>query len=194
MRPVASCAFLFGIAILFFSDSASARRGRVRASRVVKELIEEVVVSPPKDREVCFSPVSRCDLKLIKFIESAKKSIDVAVFDINLDQLVHELIEKSRQIPVRVLVDSRQSKEKSSLVSTLVKGGVEVRLGTQRGLMHDKFSIVDDKRIETGSFNYTNHATRANQENQIYLGDPEIVDQYRSRFNESWGEGRRIRD
>ncbi len=194
MKSVISRAFFLGIVLWIAPEPAVARRSRIRSAGVVKELIEEAVVAAPKDREVCFSPGSRCDLKLIRFIESAKTSIDMAIFDINLDQLVHVLIQKSHQIPVRVLVDSRQSKEKSSLVQTLVKGGIEVRLGTQRGLMHDKFSIVDGKRIETGSFNYTNHATRANQENQIYLGDQEIVDQYRSRFNESWAEGRKVRE
>ncbi len=148
------------------------------------------MVSPPRDKEVCFSPDSRCDLKLVKFIESAQKSIDVAVFDINLDSLVHQLLVKSKKIPVRVLADRRQSKGPHSLVSTLVKGGVEVRIGRQRGVMHHKFTVVDGKRLETGSFNYTNHASRANQENQLYLDDPGIVARYKEQFEESWSRAK----
>ena len=146
----------------------------------------------PRDQEVCFSPDEPCDLKLLKFIESAEKSIDVAVFDINLDQIVHALLVKSKTIQVRVLVDKRQSKGPHSLVKTLVKGGVQVRYGSQRGVMHNKFVIVDQKSIETGSFNYTNHAYKANQENQIYLVNSSIVDRYLKRFEQSWSKGREV--
>ncbi len=169
---------------------AEARTRRNSVSGKVQDLVEEALVQPPRDKEVCFSPDSRCDLKLVKFIESARKSIDVAVFDINLDSLVHQLLVKSKTIRVRVLADRRQSKGPHSLVSTLVKGGVEVRIGRQRGVMHHKFTVIDGTRLETGSFNYTNHASRANQENQLYLDDPGIVARYQARFEESWSKAK----
>jgi phosphatidylserine/phosphatidylglycerophosphate/cardiolipin synthase-like enzyme len=41
---------------------------------------------------------------------------------------------------------------------------VNLRFGhTSEGIMHNKFVIVDGKMIEIGSFNYTNHASKANQ-------------------------------
>ena len=55
------------------------------------DTINNSMVKPPQDQEVCFSPNERCDIKLTKFVESAKGSIDVAIYDINLDQLVHQL-------------------------------------------------------------------------------------------------------
>jgi cardiolipin hydrolase len=58
--------------------------------------------------------------------------------------------------------------------------------------MHHKFTLVDGKRLETGSFNYTNHAARANQENQIYLGDRNLVAQFHARFEDSWNAGKRF--
>ena len=157
-----------------------------------KTEVSSAQINLPKDQEVCFSPDEPCDLKLLKFIESAEKSIDVAVFDINLDQIVHALLVKSKTIQVRVLVDKRQSKGPHSLVKTLVKGGVQVRYGSQRGVMHNKFVIVDQKSIETGSFNYTNHACKANQENQIYLVNSSIVDRYLKRFEQSWSKGKEV--
>lgn len=148
--------------------------------------VQEALVVPPKDREVCFSPDMRCDLKLLKFIGDAKHSIDIAIFDLNLDELVHELLSASKRLRVRVIVDRRQAKGAYSLVPTLIRGGVRVRYGRQRGIMHDKFTLIDGIRLETGSFNYTNHASRANQENQIYLDDPGVVEQYRKRFEVIW--------
>jgi phosphatidylserine/phosphatidylglycerophosphate/cardiolipin synthase-like enzyme len=146
--------------------------------------LSQVVV--PKDGDACFSPEEPCDLKLIKLIQSAQKSIDIAIYDINRDQLVHELLVASKKVSVRVVVDRRQSKGNRSLVGILIQAGVPVRFGKQRGIMHDKFTIVDSKIIETGSFNYTNHASEANHENQVYLASPNIVEKYNKQFETLW--------
>jgi phosphatidylserine/phosphatidylglycerophosphate/cardiolipin synthase-like enzyme len=144
----------------------------------------------PQSFEVCFSPEEPCGTKLVKFVLGAKKSLDLAVYDINLDQLVHHVALASKRMPVRVIVDQRQSKGEYSLVTTLIKAGVDVRYGRQRGVMHNKFIIRDGAMIETGSFNFTNHATMANNENQIYLDKPEVVARYQKRFEEIWVKAR----
>lgn len=154
------------------------------------QAVSAALVAAPKDNEVCFSPEEPCDVKLLKFVESARASIDIAIYDINRDSLVHALLMKARELPVRVLVDQRQAKGGHSLVMTLVKGGVSVRFGRQRGIMHNKFTIVDQRMIETGSFNYTNHASEANNENQIYLAGAGVVARYRSRFEDIWARGK----
>jgi len=146
----------------------------------------------PRANEVCFSPDEGCDEKLAQFIASARNSLDIAVFDLTLDQIAHQILVQSRKIPVRVLVDRRQAKGKHSLVRLLIKGGVQVRLGYQRGIMHHKFAIVDGRAVETGSFNYTSGAARSNQENQVYLWTPEVVARYKNRFESSWREARPV--
>ena len=144
-------------------------------------------IPPARSTEVaCFSPDEDCARRLAKFLESATKSIDVAIYDLNEDQIVHQLLVKSKVIAVRVLVDRRQSKRSHSAVPLLMKAGVKVRFGHQRGIMHNKFAIVDGARIETGSFNYTHHATSANQENQLYLYSPDIIQRYKVQFEKVW--------
>ena len=102
---------------------------------------------------------------------------------------MHQLLVQAKKIPVRIIVDKRQAMGKHSLVSLLVKAGAKVRYGRQRGIMHDKFTVVDDKMIETGSFNYTHHATEANNENQVYLSAPSVVSKFHQRFEAMWKEG-----
>jgi phosphatidylserine/phosphatidylglycerophosphate/cardiolipin synthase-like enzyme len=190
MKVLIGCFLLF-VLLLVAGRSSEASRRKSRLVQALSSFVDEATVIPPVDREVCFSPEERCDLKLVRFVESAKNSIDLAVFDINLDQLVHSLLVASKRgVRVRVLVDARQAKGAYSLASTLKKGGIKVRRGRQRGLMHHKFTIVDGKRIETGSFNYTNHATKAKQENQVYLDDSGIVSRFVVRFELSWGEAK----
>lgn len=155
----------------------------------VTNIINEALVKPPVADELCFTPDDPCDIKLVKFINGAKTTLDIAIFDINLDKLVNELILQSKKIPVRILVDRREAKGGHSLVPLLIKAGVQVRYGHQRGIMHNKFVIVDGKMIETGSFNYTNGAAFKNNENQIYLATPALVEKYKSRFEKIWARG-----
>ncbi len=154
------------------------------------DLAQEASVPDPADQEVCFSPKEPCDIKLEKFIRSAQKSLDIAIYDLTHPKIAHEILVASKRIPVRVLVDRRQTKEPHSLVSVLVSGGVKVRYGTQRGIMHNKFALVDGARVETGSFNYTDGATFKNNENQIYLFNPEIAKKYAMHFTTIWEEGK----
>ncbi|MGZ3686662.1 MAG: phospholipase D-like domain-containing protein [Bdellovibrionota bacterium] len=144
---------------------------------------------PAYATEVCFSPDEPCGEKITAFVAGAKSSIDLAIYDVNLGPLTDKLIALAKSIPVRVIVDLRQSKGSHSLVSKLIQAKVNVKYGHQRGIMHNKFVIVDGKAMETGSFNYTNHASLANNENQIYLSDPVVVDRYRSRFERIWAAG-----
>ena len=174
--------------LLIFALPSDARTRMNRLVAAVKDVAEEKLIPAPKDNEVCFSPIERCDVKLSKFIESAEKSLDVAVYDINNDMIVHQILVKSKKIPVRVIVDRRQSKGDHSAVKLLKKAGVNFRYGKQRSIFHHKFTIVDGLRIQTGSFNYTFNATKNNNENQIYLSLPEIVNRFKSRFDEMWIE------
>lgn len=183
----------FGMALLLstllVSIPGHARRKPRGFVDAAMNKIEDSLVKPPADNEVCFSPDEPCDVKLWKFIQTAKKTLDVAVYDVNEPKIVHEILVASKRLPVRVLVDRRQSHGEHSLVGLLVKAGASVRFGKQRGIMHNKFTIVDGDRLETGSFNYTNHASQANNENQVYLSTPAIVERYKKRFDEIWAEG-----
>jgi phosphatidylserine/phosphatidylglycerophosphate/cardiolipin synthase-like enzyme len=148
------------------------------------------ITEPPKDLEVCFSPEEHCDAKLIRFVQTAKSRIDLAVYDINHEQLVFRLLALAKKIPVRIVVDKRQASEPHSLVALLLKGGANVRFGTQRGIMHNKFVLIDGKAVETGSFNFTHHASLANNENQVYLFSPQVVSRFKNRFDTLWAAGK----
>ena len=167
---------LLALALLTLTVPAFAR-SHTKAKKLGQLVVDEVelaTVTPPKDNEICFSPDEPCHYKLKKFIESATKTLDVAIYDLNEDSIVHAILVKSNH----------------SQVSLLQKAGVELRFGHQRGIMHDKFVITDGARLETGSFNYTHHAATANQENQVYLSTPEILSRYNARFNKMWLDSR----
>jgi phosphatidylserine/phosphatidylglycerophosphate/cardiolipin synthase-like enzyme len=186
--------FVLALALLAGSPASEARRKKSLASELAhaaQKQMELALVKVPEDEETCFSPDEPCDVKLLKFIDSAKETLDIAIFDINLDLLVRHILEQSRKIPVRIVVDKRQAKGDHSAVPRLLAGGAQVRYGSQRGIMHNKFVIVDGKMVEIGSFNYTNHAAEANEENQIYLAKKPVVERYKKKFERIWEKGRR---
>ena len=174
--------------LLLMSSASEARTKAERLAERAAKVVANTLAEAPVANEVCFSPTGPCEVKLVKFIRSAKKSVDVAVFDINLPSVLDALIETSARIPVRVLVERRNSKNDHSGVPRLVRGGVKIRFGKQKGIMHHKFVLVDGSRLETGSFNFTNGAANKNQENQIYLEEASIVSSYAKHFQKMWSE------
>jgi phosphatidylserine/phosphatidylglycerophosphate/cardiolipin synthase-like enzyme len=173
------------------SDARSRHRKNSAAQELVDQAlqkVDEAMVAPPQDQETCFSPEEPCAVKLRKFIASARQSVDMAIYDINEESIVHELLTQSKKIQVRIVVDRKQAKGNHSSVPLLVKAGAQVRFGKQRGIMHNKFTIVDGKMVQLGSFNYTHHASKANNENQIYLANPKIVERFQKRFEKLWAK------
>jgi phospholipase D len=46
------------------------------------------------------------------------------------------------------------------------------------GIAHNKVMIIDEKKVITGSFNFTDAADKRNSENVIIIEDKETVKQY----------------
>lgn len=187
---------LFLALILSLTPNTEARSLKSAISKEAKELakkaadkVEDSNTTAPKDNEACFSPDQNCDEKLRKFILSAKESIEVAIFDINLKGIVDALVEQSSKVKVRLVVNRKLSKDSAPAIDRFRENKMFFRVGKQAGIMHNKFVIVDGKRLETGSFNFTNGAANKNQENQLYLSTPGVVEQYKERFQKMWESG-----
>lgn len=52
--------------------------------------------------------------------------------------------------------------------------------------MHNKFVIVDDQFLITGSFNWTYVAGKHNQENVIVVDNPYYIQKYDQEFEKLW--------
>jgi phosphatidylserine/phosphatidylglycerophosphate/cardiolipin synthase-like enzyme len=157
-------------------------------AKKASDKIEDANTPAPKDNEACFSPDQNCDEKLKKFILSAKESLDVAIFEVNDQKIIDAIIEQSFKVKTRLVIN-RKLRNNPEAMEQFKKNKLFVRVGKQKGIMHNKFVIVDGKRLETGSFNFTNGAANSNQENQLYLSIPSIVEQYKVRFQSMWEKG-----
>lgn len=146
--------------------------------------------------EVYFSPNGGAAHAIIKRIEGAKKSIDVAMYAFTSSDLAWALVRAHEKgINVRVLLDGDFIKNEHSKHNFLSKRGVNVRVDKShlirpekiKGCMHHKFAITDNKILITGSYNWTASAEKRNEENLLIFNNaPDLVKAYRKEFDRIW--------
>jgi len=72
--------------------------------------------------------------------------------------------------------------------------GFDVRLSNgkdgQKGVMHNKFVVLDGKLVETGSFNWTFNGELNNYENAVFLDAPDDAAAWAAYFERIWSQGR----
>ena len=136
--------------------------------------------------DVCLEPGGQCEDKLVAFLSTANTSLDIAVYQLNLESVVDVIMKKSKKIKIRLLTDADQSEDKKSAIFALIDAKIPVRFGRQKLHMHHKFAIVDGVKMEVGSFNYTKNAATKNQENQLYIDDASTVQTFKDRFEQIW--------
>ena len=135
-----------------------------------------------------FTPSLQCENGIIKLINKAENTIDVAVYALSNRNIVDALKEaKNRGIKVRILTDRLQASGKSSRVVELFEYGLNIRINTKHKIEHNKFAIFDNKKVVTGSYNWTEAASTKNSENCLFIiKDKAAIRDYIRRFKYLW--------
>ncbi|MEA3305680.1 MAG: phospholipase D family protein [Candidatus Omnitrophota bacterium] len=137
--------------------------------------------------EVFFSPGDECGREILDKIGSSKKSIEVAMYLITSGPLSRALAAAAKRgVTVRIFLDGENAKEHYSKANFLKRNGVAVKLETGEGLMHNKFCIIDDKMVITGSYNWTVSADLKNDENVIFVNSKKTARLFRMQFEKYW--------
>jgi len=139
--------------------------------------------------EVLFFPdrSGRHVARLCSEIRAARRRIWLAMYMITDDDLCEVLLHAhQRGVDVRVIVDDEYA-ETYGAQARLLNGGVPLATDKSWARMHHKFMVLD-RKVFSGSFNWTRQASRANCENLCLLVDPAIVQAYASEFARLWEE------
>ncbi len=119
-------------------------------------------------------------------LQSARESIKVAVAWITNEALLNILCSKALQnISVELILinDVINNSDKGYDLNKLIGCGVKVYLASPDNMMHNKFCILDNNKVITGSFNWTYTAEKYNTENIIIIEDSkEIFQAYNKEF------------
>jgi len=128
--------------------------------------------------KVFFCPQDDCEGELFKAINKAKNSVHCAFYDFDLERSVNVLDKKSKTMDIKLVVDDANF--------YLVKHLKFAKKDTSSGLMHDKFCIIDNKIVLTGSLNPTENGAYKNNNNLIIIESFYLVKNYEDEFKELW--------
>jgi phosphatidylserine/phosphatidylglycerophosphate/cardiolipin synthase-like enzyme len=122
---------------------------------------------------------------LTAFIDTAKTSVDMAIYQLDLPNVTQALIDaKQRGATVRVVTDIdilNDSKENPSF-KKLEQAAIPIVGGNANAIMHDKFVVVDDAAVWTGSWNFTENDTYRYNNNGIRIESLELAHNYTVTF------------
>ena len=138
--------------------------------------------------EVYFSLYDDPESIIIKSIKNAKESINIAMYSLTDSEISRAIVlAKERGVVIRIYLDSKEVNAEHSKSRFFIKEGIEnVRLSSNRYLMHNKFAIIDNKIVITGSYNWTASAGQRNDENLLVLDEEKIVKKYQNYFYYLW--------
>jgi cardiolipin hydrolase len=143
--------------------------------------------SAAKTLDTCFSPLGHCDQVMVSWIKSAVKTLDGAIYGLTDDAIAQALLQAhERGVRVRLVHDKTQAAGRKDVSQLLQDAGIPVHIqrGSEGGILHDKFLIIDSTYVLTGSFNWTNNATQKNDENFVVLDDQ--APRFQAEFNRLW--------
>lgn len=116
--------------------------------------------------------------KIIAALDSAQVSIRVVMAWFTNNTLFNKLLEKHIEgIDVEVAIYDDGVNRKHGVDITQLPHKM-IRRGLRGGLMHDKFCIIDNQIVVTGSYNWTDNAEFRNDENITVENDPDQATRY----------------
>jgi phosphatidylserine/phosphatidylglycerophosphate/cardiolipin synthase-like enzyme len=132
-----------------------------------------------------FSPRGGVEQQILTMITGAAQTIEMAAYAFTNDSIAKGLSDAiKRGVKVALVMDRNETVgAQASIHDELEKAGTEIRLlSPLGGIMHNKFIIVDGKKVEWGSYNYTDRAENVNFENATFLTDDRLALKYHSDF------------
>ncbi|WP_136415898.1 phospholipase D-like domain-containing protein [Herbaspirillum sp. ST 5-3] len=111
--------------------------------------------------ESAFSPDAGSEELVLKVINASERSIRLAAYSFTSPPIVKALrAAKKRGVDVRVIVDEKGNKGKSSIaaLNLLVNAGIPTRSISTYAIYPDKYIISDERHVQNGSFNYSQAA------------------------------------
>ncbi|MGQ9628842.1 MAG: phospholipase D-like domain-containing protein [bacterium] len=125
------------------------------------------------------------DKKFIEVLGQAKRSIDAAFFEMDLDTIARAFVDAERRgVRVRFVTDDESLKrdEDKKLFDELKGAGISVVDDGRGALMHNKFAVIDGEKVWTGSYNITKNGSWRNNENAILISSRELAANYEREF------------
>ncbi|MBN1533070.1 MAG: DUF1669 domain-containing protein [Spirochaetes bacterium] len=119
----------------------------------------------------------------IRLIDSARCSISAAFYDISSPSVAAALL-RARERGIAIRIVTERGCFVRNAINDLIRAGIPVVVDRGRGLMHNKFAVIDESIVWTGSYNCTDNDARVNNNNAIEIHSPELARIYLQEFDE----------
>jgi len=124
------------------------------------------------------------ETNLIDLINSAQSSVDLAVFEFNLQDVADALITAhQRGVNVRIVYDNEHTEDDPQM-DQMIKAGIPATPDDRSAFMHNKFFVFDHQLVWTGSWNVTINGTFRNNNNAIVIRSTKLAENYTAEFEE----------
>ncbi|MBI3966642.1 MAG: hypothetical protein HY329_13490 [Chloroflexi bacterium] len=154
----------------------------------------EVRFTTPKIPDDKSSHSGGLDARLVQLMDTATKTLDVAVYDFDLMNVAQAMARVSqRGVRVRMVTDTDTVKnERNEEIQAALKVVRDARIpiveDSRSAIMHHKFTIVDDEWVQTGSWNYTDGDTYRLNNNQVILRSREVAASFTNEFEKMFSQ------
>ena len=138
--------------------------------------------------------------RLAADIAKTRHTLDVAVYELDSPTLTAAILDaQARGVTVRIVADNEHGlhSQDNPQLRDLQAGGLPVVDDARSAFMHNKFMILDGRRVWTGSMNYTVNGAYRHNNNAFVMDGAHAVAAYQAEFDEMFlrGEfGARSRD
>lgn len=138
--------------------------------------------------QVFFSPKGGATAAIIEAIGGAQNTILVAAYSFTSSDIAQALLAaKKRGLKIKIILDKSQMSQKYSAATFFSNQGFDLRIDVKHAIYHNKFMIIDEKTIITGSFNFTKAAEFKNAENLLIIkNNQNLAERYKDAWIHDW--------
>lgn len=127
------------------------------------------------------------DIPLAEAIDSAKLSVDVAIYSLSLNSVRDALINAhQRGVQVRMVMESDNLERTDPQI--LKDAGIPILGDRREGLMHNKFVVIDKSEVWLGTMNYTDSGTYADNNVMMRIRSVKMAENFTKEFEEMFND------
>jgi len=127
------------------------------------------------------------DGPLVNAIAAVRHTLDIAAFEMNSKPIYQAILAAhQRGVRVRIVTDDEHGlgDEKDDALRRLKDAGISIVDDSRSALMHNKFMIMDQAAVWTGSWNYTVNGTYRNNNNVLVMESATAAAAYQAEWDE----------
>ena len=146
---------------------------------------------PSLGASLFFSYFDQPEKVILQALGKAQTSVHIAMFNLRESSIINalgQLVKKG--VDVQVLLDQKQMDQvyNQPKVQELIAAGITPKgvsnTSATDATMHDKFTVIDGKRVLTGSMNYSSNALNLSDEELLLIDNASVASLFEAEFAE----------